>query len=340
MLVQGLGGPHFQNNLTFFFSKSDSLGKKNLFPEHWYPIGPLLLCFESLLFNPPQLFMVHIFGLLNSDPHSHCQSFRKFVSHSLSSFVYDWVINDQNSIPLYAYHPSLYGLKNSIAPPKFNAGFRLQPVNSRTWVEASRDRFWVEKPQSWNAISDRTALRRVIKHHTIEEHPGVELDPRGFPHTAFTLPTKEEGVDVLGYEADVEPMQLQQWDAEQMLTTLFTWNVAAAHYQGFCSYLDLTYPIVSQGVITDGHFWQFYVLQTDTIQVWRDDDAYAKGSSMWMSRRMNMDDDADLIIKVLTNVLAKETREMSQKELQPYVTKSDEVCEVVKTKYNFDMKVL
>jgi len=271
----------------------------------------------------------------------------------LDSFVHDWIENDDNSLPLYAYHPSLYGLECSIAPPRLNAGFSLPPVSSRAFVEAHRDKFWVEKPQTWNAISDRCKMRRVIKHHTIDYHPGVESDPRGFPHTAFALPTSDDGIVTMGYEHGYglratgyepgidDPLQTQQWDAERMLTTLFTWNVASAHFQGFCSYLDLTYPIVSQGILTDGHSWQFYILKTDTIQVWRDDDAFSKGSEMWMSRKMNMVDDADLIVRILTNVLAKETRrDMTQSELQPFVTKSDEVAEIVRPKYDFEMKVL
>jgi len=265
------------------------------------------------------------------------------ASSNLSStpFVHDWVEYDENSIPLYAYHPSLHGLKNVIQPPLIDPGYRIQPVYHRDFIWAWRDRFYVEKNWSWNAISDRNAIRRVCKHHWDVYNPGVESDPRGFPHTAFLLPTKVEGIDALGYDADGDPLQQQQWDAEQMLTTLFTWNVAAAHYQGFCSYIDLTYPIVSQGVITDGYSWQFYTLQTDSIEIWRDDDAFKKGSEMWMTRKMNMDSDADVILKILVNVLSRETRrDLAQEELQPFVTKSDEVVEVVKPKYDFEMKVL
>ena len=126
-----------------------------------------------------------------------------------------------------------------------------------------------------------------------------------------------------------------------MLTTLFTWNVASAHFQGFCSYLDLTYPLASQGVMTDGRSWQFYVLRTDSIELWRDDDAFRTGSALWMTRKMTMDEDSDLILAILTNVLAKETqRDLTQEQLQPFVTKSDEIELEEKPKYDFEMKVL
>lgn len=259
---------------------------------------------------------------------------------SASPFVHDWVVYDDNSIPLYAYHPSLHGLQNFIDPPSFDPGYRLPPVTSRNFVTAHRDKFWIEKPHTWNAISDRNKLRREYKHHTIDYHPGVESDPRGFPHTAFLLPTTEKGIEALGYDSG-DAYQLQQWDADRMLTTLFTWNVASAHFQGFCSYLDLAYPLASQGVMTDGRSWQFYILRTDSIELWRDDDAFLKGNTMWMTRKLTMDEDADLIIAILSNVLAKETRtDMSQEQLQPFVTKSDEIELVEKPKYDFEMKVL
>ena len=136
-------------------------------------------------------------------------------------------------------------------------------------------------------------------------------------------------------------MQVQQWNAERMLTTLFTWNVASAYYQGFCSYLDLTYPIASQGVLTDGDTWQFYALRTDSMAVWRDDDAFFPGSVLWMSRVMKMETEVDVILTVLTNFMSRETeRDMTQAQLQPFVTKSDEIVQVAKPKYDFEMKVL
>jgi len=265
---------------------------------------------------------------------------------SVADFVHEWVEHDDNSIPLYAYHPSLYGLKNKVAPPALNAGFFLPPVFHKTWIEAHKDKFMKEKIMTWNAVSIRGKLRRVVKHHTETYHPGVESDPRGFPHTAFLLPSEAAGADAMGYsfeddDDDGDPIQVQQWDAERMLTTLFTWNLASAHYQGFCSYLDLTYPIESQGVLTDGSVWQFFLLRTDTMELWRDDDAYSKGSTMWMSRKMKMEEEGDLILTILANFLSRETRrEMSAAELQPFVTKTDEIVEAFKPKYDFEMKVL
>ena len=286
---------------------------------HWY-------------FHTSVLFMILHFSLSLINP------------SSFPSFVHDWVVYDDHSIPLYAYHPSLHGLSSSVTTPILNAGFHLQPVFHKSWIEAHRNKFWVEKNMSWNAYSDRGALRRIVKHHHDIYEPGVESDPRSFPHTAFALPFDHHGADALGYnldEADEDPLQIQQWNAEKMLTTLFTWNVASAYYQGFCSYLDLTYPIASQGVLTDGDTWQFYTLRTDSMALWRDDDAFRPGSDLRMSRVMKMEEDGEEILTILANFLARETRrDMTQAELQPFVTKSDEIVEVAKPKYDFEMKVL
>jgi len=270
---------------------------------------------------------------------------------SVSPFVHDWVVHDDNSIPLYAYHPSLHGLQSQVGPPKLDPGYNLQPVFHKTFIFADRDKFWEEKVMTWNAISDRGAVRRIVHHHHQTYHPGVESDPRGFPHTAFVLPVDDAGVDALGYsfgrsgnEEDVDDddqLQVQQWNAEKMLTTLFTWNLASAYYQGFCPYLELTYPISSQGVITDGDTWQFYVLRTDAMELWRDDDAYLRGSDMWMTRVMKMEEEPDLILSILTNFMARETRrEMTGEQLRPYVTKTDEIVQEVKPKYEFEMKIV
>ena len=47
MIVQGLGGPRSQQ-FDIFGLKIGFIGSEHIFPEHWYPIGPLLPCFESL----------------------------------------------------------------------------------------------------------------------------------------------------------------------------------------------------------------------------------------------------------------------------------------------------
>lgn len=51
----------------------------------------------------------------------------------------------------------------------------------------------------------------------------------------------------------------------QGISSLFGWLLGQACYQGFTPYNDVTYPLCSQSVTTDGQFWSFYVYQLNTI---------------------------------------------------------------------------
>lgn len=51
----------------------------------------------------------------------------------------------------------------------------------------------------------------------------------------------------------------------QALKASFGWLLAQANYQGFTTYNDITYPLVTQTVITNGKFWSFYIYQMNTI---------------------------------------------------------------------------
>ncbi|GBP91739.1 28S ribosomal protein S30, mitochondrial [Eumeta japonica] len=51
----------------------------------------------------------------------------------------------------------------------------------------------------------------------------------------------------------------------QALTASYGWLLGQASYQGFTTYNDLTYPLVTQTVITNGQLWSFYAYQLNTI---------------------------------------------------------------------------
>lgn len=45
---------------------------------------------------------------------------------------------------------------------------------------------------------------------------------------------------------------------------LFGWVLGQAYYQGFTTVNDITYPLPSQSITTDGQHWSFYVYQLNT----------------------------------------------------------------------------
>lgn len=50
----------------------------------------------------------------------------------------------------------------------------------------------------------------------------------------------------------------------QGILTSFGWLVGQAYYQGFSTFNDLTYPLTTQTIITDGQKWSFFLYQLNT----------------------------------------------------------------------------
>lgn len=50
----------------------------------------------------------------------------------------------------------------------------------------------------------------------------------------------------------------------QGIISSYAWTYAQACYQGFSTYNDMTYPLATQTVISDGQFWSFYKYQLNT----------------------------------------------------------------------------
>ncbi|CAH2242412.1 28S ribosomal protein S30, mitochondrial [Pararge aegeria] len=57
----------------------------------------------------------------------------------------------------------------------------------------------------------------------------------------------------------------------QAIKASFGWLLAQASYQGFTTFNDLTYPLVTQTVLTDGHLVSFYAYQLNTIVMHNDE---------------------------------------------------------------------
>ncbi|XP_028167434.1 28S ribosomal protein S30, mitochondrial [Ostrinia furnacalis] len=65
--------------------------------------------------------------------------------------------------------------------------------------------------------------------------------------------------DTFGPEDNLEALHCQAMKAS------FGWLLAQANFQGFTTYNDITYPLVTQTVITNGQLWSFYAYQLNTI---------------------------------------------------------------------------
>lgn len=78
----------------------------------------------------------------------------------------------------------------------------------------------------------------------------LSIHKRQFRHTAFERNIRDD-----------ETLK------RQGIIASFGWLQAQANFLGFNTFNDITYPIVTQTVITDGKFWSFFTYQMNTLLV-------------------------------------------------------------------------
>ena len=52
---------------------------------------------------------------------------------------------------------------------------------------------------------------------------------------------------------------------------------------GFNTLVDLTYPLTTQTILTDGQHWQFLAYQLNTLELWKNNDANNFNNICWVS---------------------------------------------------------
>ncbi|KAL5004391.1 hypothetical protein ScPMuIL_017847 [Solemya velum] len=72
------------------------------------------------------------------------------------------------------------------------------------------------------------------------------------------------------------------------LSASFSWLLAQAHYQGFNSLLDLTNPLTTQTVLTDGQKFLFLAYQLNTLHLWKDDNGNPLRNVCWISKEQKL----------------------------------------------------
>ncbi|CAG0913020.1 unnamed protein product [Notodromas monacha] len=110
----------------------------------------------------------------------------------------------------------------------------------------------------------------------------------------------------------------------------FAWTFAQATFQGFECYNDITYPLVSQGVLTDGQRFTFYAYQLNTTKL-HDEfvDANPKWNLCWCSEDMKLYSDLDSdgnivgvndqVIRLLIKFLVKTPSRRQGVNMTPYL---------------------
>ena len=55
---------------------------------------------------------------------------------------------------------------------------------------------------------------------------------------------------------------------------------------GFSHLIDLTYPLTSQTILTDGQMFSFLAYQLNTLELWKDDEASPMVNLCWHSKEI------------------------------------------------------
>lgn len=133
-----------------------------------------------------------------------------------------------------------------------------------------------------------------------------------------------QGRSIPDYDATVDGMAIMH---------SFAWLNSLAMYHGFSPYDELTYPLTTQTIITDGQVWYFYVYQMDTHAFHGDllpFDGKIKYNNCWSSGPLELYESIqedgtivgfnDQVIDILAKFLTCKTTELSESvTLKPYL---------------------
>lgn len=86
----------------------------------------------------------------------------------------------------------------------------------------------------------------------------------------------------------------------QAILSSYSWLLAQACYQGFSTFNDITYPLTTQTIISDGQTWSFYVYQLNTTTL--NSVAYTKNPKVnkcWGTKEMKLYESIDSNDKIV-----------------------------------------
>lgn len=130
-----------------------------------------------------------------------------------------------------------------------------------------------------------------------------------------------------------EADHLEALHSQAMLSS-FSWLLSQASYQGFTTYNDLTYPLVTQTVVTNGKEWNFYAYQLNTVTMYSDFiNTNSKRNICWGTKTQklfeNIDQNGkftgfnDEVLKNLLKFYANAPQERAGVDLKPYLNKNE-----------------
>lgn len=121
--------------------------------------------------------------------------------------------------------------------------------------------------------------------------------------------------------------------AQAMLVS-FAWLFGQAVNQGFTTLNDITYPLSTQTILTDGQYWSFYAYQLNTTVTHCDSfaDAMARVNKCWGTVEMKLFDAVDAdgtvigfndeVLRHLIKFYVNQPKERLAVDMKPYLNKA------------------
>lgn len=116
----------------------------------------------------------------------------------------------------------------------------------------------------------------------------------------------------------------------------FAWLNAQANYLGFTTFNDITYPLVTQSVITNGQLWSFYVYQLNTMLLHsKNTKENMKRNFCWATPELKLfesikDDKVEGfnidVLKILMKFYANVPQERLGLNMRPYLNQEEKVA--------------
>lgn len=119
----------------------------------------------------------------------------------------------------------------------------------------------------------------------------------------------------------------------QAMKASFGWLLAQANYQGFTTFNDITYPLVTQTVITNGQLWSLYAYQLNTIEMHNDKLDNPKSNICFGTKPLKLYDSIknrkvqglnEDVLKMLVQFYLNAPEERDH-ELKPYLGQEEQV---------------
>ncbi|CAG2176320.1 unnamed protein product, partial [Oppiella nova] len=168
-----------------------------------------------------------------------------------------------------------------------------------------------------------------IRRHSLSTLPGFWSDcsngfdfPNLICHSRHNLKVRELR-NGRSYDDD------QQVLDGMAISSSFAWLHSLASNLGFSIFHELTYPLVTHAIITDGQFWSFYVYQLNTHCFHSDVDNNLLRNVCWSSGELKLFDSYengrligvnDEVIKLLIKFMAREPQLSDGCVLRPYLS--------------------